>query len=154
MSRFDSSKQAPMKPVIYRPALGLTLLLLVILITYRQTASGSDTPKNSGKMLTVTAASRITEQQNSPVLVKGILRKGTGNQVINLLDEDSLSSQPRPILCQFGAADEASIRSLPDDTELVIEGIPASTQQQAALKQCTIVSINNGTVYAEPFPEH
>lgn len=154
MSRFDSLKQAPMKPAIYRPTLALTLLLLVILITYRQTANGSGTPKNTGKMLTVTAASRITELQNSPVLVKGLLRKGTATNTINLLDEDSLSSQPRPIICQFGAADEACIHSLPDDTELVIEGIPASTHRQAVLKQCTIVSINNGTVYAEPFPEH
>lgn len=146
-------KQAPMKPALLRPTLGLTAILLVIFITYRKTASGSSAGKNAGKLLTVTAASRLSgHSDHSPVLVKGLMRKDPKTGDIYLLDEDSISTNQPPLVCRFSAGEVSTLQSLAEDTELVIEGNPGA--RGAGLNQCTIISINNGTVYADPFPEH
>ena len=41
-----------------------------------------------------------------------------------------------------------------EDTELVVEGHPGRLGIQDGLSNCTIISINNGTVYTDRFPEH
>lgn len=143
-----------MKPTLLRPALGIICLLLIILITYRQSANGSSLPKNTGRLHSVSAATRLTLNPNSTILVKGLLRKATENGSVWLLDEDSLGRQPQPYICRFDPTAASLIRTLADDTELVIEGKPVENSNQPGLDQCTIISINNGTVYADPFPEH
>lgn len=143
-----------MKPAFLRPALGLSSLLLIILITYRQSANGSSMAQKTGKLLSVTAAARITDNQHSSILVKGLLRKGPENGVFWLLDEDSLGSHPHPYICRFDPMEATQLQDLAEDTELVVEGTPLKISSQPGLDECTIVSINNGTVYTDPFPEH
>lgn len=143
-----------MKPAFLRPALGLSSILLIILITYRQSANGSSMAQKTGKLLSVTAAARLTDNQHSTILVKGLLRKAPENGVFWLLDEDSLGSHPHPYICRFDPRGTTQIQALAEDTELVIEGKPVENSSQPGLDQCTIISINNGTVYADPFPEH
>lgn len=142
-----------MKPSILRPALGLTAILLVVFIMYRKSANGSSSQKNAGKVLTVTAAARLAEHtKKSPLLVKGLLRKDLKNGAIFLLDEDSVNTNAQPFVCRFTIEEVAKLESLVADTELVIEGYPGDPG--AALHHCTIISINNGTVSADPFPGH
>jgi hypothetical protein len=143
-----------MKPTLLRPTLGISGLLLIMLITYRQSANGSSMPGNSGKLFSVTAAARLTDNPNSSILVKGLLRKSTDNSSAWLLDEDSLGSHPQPYICRFDPAGTALIQTLAEDTELVVEGMPVGNSNLPGLYRCTIISINNGTVYADPFPEH
>lgn len=142
-----------MKPAILRPTLGLTAILLILFITYRKSASGNIAGKKSGKLLTVTAAARLSGQSDhSPVLVKGLMRKDPKTGNIFLLDEDSLSTNQPPFACRFSEHEAVILRSLAEDTELVVEGNPG--ERGAGLNQCTIISINNGTVYTDLFPEH
>ena len=144
-----------MNPPLLRRALGIIAILLVTLITYRKTANGSTTAKNSGKLLTVTAVSRLSGNQSaSPVLVKGLLRKNQQNGQILLVDEDSVSTNPTPLYCWFTGQDGTNLEGLPEDTELVVEGHPGRLGIQDGLSNCTIISINNGTVYTDRFPEH
>jgi hypothetical protein len=143
-----------MKPTLLRRTLGISCILLIILITYRKSANGSSMPGNSGKLFSVTAAARLSENPNSTILVKGLLRKSTDNGSFWLLDEDSLGSHTLPYICHFDPTEASMIQALAEDTELVIEGKPVENSHQPGLDQCTIISINNGTVYADPFPEH
>lgn len=142
-----------MKPTLLRPTLGLTAILLILLITYRKSARGSSAGNNAGKPLTVTAAARLFAQsEHSPVLVKGLMRKDPKTGSIYLLDEDSMSTNQPPFACRFSDQETATLQSLAEDTELVVEG--NQDESGGGLHQCIIISINNGTVYTDPFPEH
>lgn len=148
-------KQAPMNPPLLRRTLGISAILLVVLITYRKSANGSNSAKNNGKLLSVTAAARLTGNQSlSPVLVKGLLRKNQQHGQIFLVDEDSVSTNPRPLSCRFSELEVSNLEGLSEDTELVVEGHPDRLGIQEGLSNCTIISINNGTVYTDRFPEH
>lgn len=144
-----------MNPPLLRRTLGICAILMVTLITYRNSANGGNKPKNTGKLLTVTAAARLSGQPaRSTVLVKGLLRKDQQGGHIILVDEDSVSTNPKPLYCRFTGNTESSLEGLAEDTELVVEGQPGQQGLQEGLHNCSIISINNGTVYADHFPEH
>jgi len=144
-----------MNPPLLRRTLGISVILIVALITYRKTANGSITAKNNGKLLTVTAAARLAGNPSpSPVLVKGLLRKNQQSGHIFLIDEDSVSTNPQPLSCRFTGIEVSNLEGLTEDTELVVEGHPDRLGIQEGLSNCTIISINNGTVYTDRFPEH
>ena len=83
-----------MNSPLFRRLLGICAILIVILLTYRQQANGSNSKQKSGKLLSVTAATRLSGTKSlSPVLVKGLLRKNKKSGQIYLVDEDSLSTR-------------------------------------------------------------
>jgi len=144
-----------MNPPLLRRTLIFSAILMVTLITYRQTANGSSTPKNNGKIFNVTAAARLSGNPSlSPVLVKGLLRKNQQQGYIFLIDEDSISTNPKPFFCRFKGNEALSLEGLPADTELVLEGHPNQPDLGEGLNNCRIISINIGTVSSDQFPEH
>lgn len=143
-----------MNPPLFRRILGLSAILMVILLTYRQQANGRINNQKPGKLLSVTAATHLAGKKTfSPVLVKGLLRKNKKAGHIYLVDEDSLSTNPRPFSARFSDTETAQLDSLEEDTELVVEGQPDQSGLQEGLTHCSIISINYGTVYTDHFPE-
>ena len=143
-----------MNSPLFRRLLGIFAILIVILLSYRQQANGSNSKQKSGKLLSVTAATRLSGTKSfSPVLVKGLLRKNKKSGQIYLVDEDSLSTNPRPFSCRFSGTETVQLDSLDEDTELVVEGHPDQSGLQEGLTHCSIISINYGTVYTDHFPE-
>jgi hypothetical protein len=140
-----------MKPHHLRRTLGITAILLIILISYRKMANGnssSDTTK--GRLFTVTAAvQHPSKNPASPILVKGLLRTHQADKKAFLTDEDSVSTNPVLLYCQFTDDMKKYIGELEDDTELVIEGWPAQSPLKSELSNCSIISINKGTVYPD-----
>ena len=138
-----------MKPHSLSRTLAITGILLVILISYRKMASGNSPLEiNKGRLYTVTDAAHLSSKHpGSPILVKGLLRKNRHNKTSYLTDEDSVSTNPVLLSCNFTDDMGKYIGELEDDTELVIEGWPAQSQQRSDLTNCTIISINKGTVY-------